>query len=233
MKKSYIDFENKPLPDHTKIDYYECLAKIILENLFIDELKELIISDKPDLQSIYKDIGIEVTQAINQQQKENESLYAKISHGLIKNKENAIKKINSSYQPRKAFINGNIIEEPERYYDGLLVGIPDDFVLIIESFKDKITKLNELEYRRFDKNYLFVFSTVIADEGMILEATNEMIDYQKKFDIKFNKVIINVFSQIYICDLDNKQGEVINVNGNIYDMCMQARECVIQEEIVN
>ena len=46
----YKDFANKPLPDHTKVDYYECLAKLILEKMFPNEFENLEILDKPDLQ---------------------------------------------------------------------------------------------------------------------------------------------------------------------------------------
>ena len=53
--------KNDPLPDHTKLDYYECVAKITLEDLFPDRYQDLKVLDKPDLQG--KEIGIEVTKA--------------------------------------------------------------------------------------------------------------------------------------------------------------------------
>lgn len=235
MKKSYNDFKNKPLPECTKIDYHECLAKIILENIFADEFKNIKINDKPDLQSIDSNIGIEVTQAVNRKQKENENLYVKISYGLVKNKENAIKKINSSYKPRKMFVNGKVYEEAERYNKGFLLGIHenDNFSLIIQSFKIKLDKLNGCGYMRFKYNYLFVFSSILADEKMIIEATKEMINYQKNFNIKYDNVIVKVPEQIYVCDLNKKRIEIININDNEYDFAMQARNCVIQEELNN
>lgn len=40
-------------------------------------------------------------------------------------------------------INGKEIREPDRYNDGILVGIPgeDNFKRILKSFEDKINKL--------------------------------------------------------------------------------------------
>lgn len=88
----FEDFKNKPLPDHTKIDYYECLAKIVLEEIFSKEFERLEIIDKPDLQNNEKDTGIEVTIARNGKQLENEKLFCKILYNMIQDKESAIKK---------------------------------------------------------------------------------------------------------------------------------------------
>lgn len=48
-------FINKELlPKHTKLDYHECYAKIVLEEICTNEFNELEISDKSDIQSIEK-----------------------------------------------------------------------------------------------------------------------------------------------------------------------------------
>jgi len=152
---------------------------------------------------------------------------------LVKNKEDTIKKINSSYKPRKVVTNGEIIEEPERYNNGILVGIPENnnFLLIVQSFKLKLSKLNGDGYKKFENNYLFVFSSILADEKMIMDATIEMIDYQNDFDIKFNKVIVSVPEQIYICDLNKKRCEIIDIKEKEFNFAMQARDYVIQGEL--
>lgn len=69
--------EDKPLSEHTKLDYYECYAKIVLEEMFPDQFFDLVSHDKPDLQNEKLIIGIEVTSSINPKQKEAESLYVK------------------------------------------------------------------------------------------------------------------------------------------------------------
>lgn len=56
--------KDRPLPKHTKFDYNECYAKIVLEKFFPDEYKNLHISDRPDLRTEDGNIGIEVISAI-------------------------------------------------------------------------------------------------------------------------------------------------------------------------
>ena len=65
--------KDKPLPDHTKLDYYECYAKIVLEDLFPDRYFNLILADKPDLQGY--DVGIEVTKANGKNREELEGCW--------------------------------------------------------------------------------------------------------------------------------------------------------------
>ena len=60
--------KNKPLPKHTKLDYYECYALLTLRELFPNKYRDLRLKDKPDLQGTI--IGIEVTIADNQNHQE-------------------------------------------------------------------------------------------------------------------------------------------------------------------
>lgn len=71
---------DKPLPPHTKLNYYECYAKVILENLFPDEYKDLKIADKPDLVNETTKVGIEVTSAIPQKHREAVQLWSMIPY---------------------------------------------------------------------------------------------------------------------------------------------------------
>ena len=73
MKKIEKD---RPLPGHTKLDYYECYAKIVLEEFF--SYNNLLLDDKPDLQDIQNSIGIEVTTAEEPKMLEAENLYLKL-----------------------------------------------------------------------------------------------------------------------------------------------------------
>lgn len=43
--------EDKPLPKHTNLDYYECYAKVVLEDMCPNQFSDLDILDKPDLQN--------------------------------------------------------------------------------------------------------------------------------------------------------------------------------------
>ena len=65
----------KPLPDHTKLDYDECCAKLTLEELFPERYAQLTLADKPDLQG--QDVGIEVTVANDPKMQEALNKYKK------------------------------------------------------------------------------------------------------------------------------------------------------------
>lgn len=231
----YEDFKDKPLPNHPKIDYYESLAKVVLEKLLPDEFEKLEIKDKPDLQNTKKNIGIEVTRAINSVQAKNESLYLKISYNLARNNEKAIKTINSSYKPRSMIINGKEIREPDRYNEGILVGIPeeDNFKRILESFSEKINRLNSGEYKIFLNNYLFVFSEILANQEMIDQAISDMQNLQSQYEKKFSKVFVYVPEEMYVLNLERGIGEILDIKEYQFDLSRSAREFVIQNEIKN
>ena len=217
----YKDFANKPLPDHTKVDYYECLAKLILEKMFPNEFENLEILHKPDLQDDKNGIGVEVTIARNKVQEENESLYAKIESGQVRNRDKAIEKINNSYKPYAMYV------------DGILVGIPDndDFERIFKSFSEKIKKLNDDGYKKYMENYLFVYSDILANQQMLNQAISEMNNIQTKHKIRFQKVFVCVPQYIYILNLESKKGESMDIKSFQIGLAERARNMVIQCEV--
>ena len=70
--------KDKPLPDHTKLDYDECCALLTLKELFPEQYSELILDDKPDLQG--REVGIEVTIAGDRKHQEALSNWVKAYH---------------------------------------------------------------------------------------------------------------------------------------------------------
>lgn len=228
----YEDFGNKPLPEHIRLDYHECLAKIVLETMFPSDFMDLELKDKPDLQNAEMQIGVEVTRAINQIQEQNEKLYTKIEYGQIRNKRKSIEIINSSYKPRSMVINGKEIGEPDRYYNGILVGIPerDSFDRILKSFKDKMCKLNKDGYTIFSHNYLFLFSDILANQEMIDEVMAQMNKFQANYERKFQQIFVYVPSYFYILNLVNNIGEIKNIKEYQYNLSIHARDMVIQYE---
>lgn len=89
---SKID-KDKPLPDHTKLKYEECVAKVFLEHFFNDRYGCLKIIDKPDLYSEKGNIGIEVTEAVNARKKEAEKMWYTMSYLDDEGKKNHIKRM--------------------------------------------------------------------------------------------------------------------------------------------
>lgn len=178
----------KPLPKHTKMDYYECYAKIVLEKIYPNEFINLKLKDKPDLQTEDGKYGIEVTNAIDERQRRAESVYSNISYEKVRNIQKSL----------------DIIEKCGcRLVDGVLVGRPgkDSFELILESFNIKLNLLNGEGYSHFEKNCLFVFSDILADDIMIIDAIQDMQKIQMNKKRNFCKVFVLVSEYCYSLDL--------------------------------
>lgn len=203
-----------PLPDNTKVDYYECLAKIILESLFEDEFHNLEIEcERPDLQNEELSIGVEVTISENDKQKEAESLYTKLEYGLTRNPQNTLKKIEKL---------------GAKYEDGILIGIPDsdNFDRILKSFKHKLENMNKDDFHIFKKNYLLIYSSIYATEEMINNAIETMCEIQENKCHCFQRVYIVVPYYLYVCDLVCKSSSIINIKDLQYGFAISARNMV-------
>lgn len=214
-----IEFkDNKPLPNHTKLDYYECYAKIVLEEMFPRQFSCLIILDKPDLQNEQLNIGVEVTSSIDQKQRNAESLYIKWSYQENTDKE----KIKEEIKKCGAELVG-----------GILSGIPDhdDFNRVYIALKDKLERLSSGQYKIFGRQCLFVFSTIYATSTMREEALKDMNNICSNAIRKFDEIYILVPGAIYIFDLVNNttfEREINNIRQTHQAQC--AREMVVLEE---
>lgn len=196
----------EPLPKHTKVDYYECYAKIVLEEICANEFNELEIADKPDLQSIKKNQGIEVTIAIDKDELKAESLHTDICYGRVRNLEkahNEIKKCGC---------------ELSEYF--LFSQSDENFDLILGAFDNKLNKLNK--YKLFKKNYLFIFSDILPTKKMLDDAIEIMIEKQLDKERKICKVYILVPGCFYIFDLYKSKYESIKIDSSL--QCLQANK---------
>lgn len=182
----------RPLKEHTKLDYWECYAKIVLEDIYPKDFKGIEIKDKPDLQMKNGEYGVEVTNSRDREQINAEKLYAKVVYNIARDKEGAIKEI------RKCGCN------PTEYG---MQGKPgkDSFELILRAFNKKLKKLNSGNYKIFNKNCLFVFSDILANDRMIKDALAEMQHRQLNSRLKFYKVFVLVPGECYILNLFNSK----------------------------
>ena len=268
------DFLGKPLPNHTKVNYDEVFAKLLLEEIFSEEFKNLKISDKPDLHDLDSGIGIEVTRSWNKKDVKNSAIYKCIRQEKDeKEKQPMIDKINTSYKRKSCSCkcckrnlnNYNLCKDEhnkgsffcketyhacvcchinengcdyhkyrkcDRYGDGYLFGIPDNdnFERIIESFNDKIKKLNAGEYKKFDRNYLLIHSDILADQGMIKNAMKELNAFQSEYERKFHKVFVCVIGEIYVLHLDQNRGDILDIENKYHELSKKARDYVINIE---
>lgn len=204
----------KPLPKHTRLDYYECYAKIVLEELFPTEFVDLQIKDKPDLQMNNGEYGVEVTISQDKDQLKAESLYTDISYNRVRNIERATDEIEKC---------GCKLE------NGVLTGKSgvDSFDFILESFRDKLHKLNYKDYKIFKTNCLFAFSDIYANERMINEAIQIMRAEQKNNSKKFLRVIVLVPGYCYDLDLGNYDYAIYKIDSvKQMNQAYKARELV-------
>ncbi|MDD2376478.1 MAG: hypothetical protein PHD15_04620 [Clostridia bacterium] len=117
--------EKKPLSSNMKLDYYECYAKVVLENKLN---YKLILDDKPDLRSKDNTIGIEVTNATDEKNEETFVLGTLLQSNKVRNRNKVLKKIKR---------NGGLVEE--YFISGRTVH--DNIEKIIKCLKNKLKKL--------------------------------------------------------------------------------------------
>ena len=197
MLRGRIKINNwvEPLPKHTKLDYYECYAKIVLEELYSEQFVNLRIKDKPDLQSQDNDCGVEVTIAIDRNELQSEKLYSVITYNRVRDKVKALKRIEEcGYKVENGILHGKTSI--------------DSFYLIMVSFDSKLNKLNDGGYKYFNKNFLFVFSYIYASDEMIKDAIIYMQNKQLDKQRQFNKVFVLVPGHLYCLNLYEGNYEV-------------------------
>ena len=148
---------NKPLPPHTKLDYYECLAKLVLESAFPNRYNNLQVIDKPDLQG---NVGIEVTQADSAKDLEIESNMVKASY--CENEEEK-----KRYMERMSQL-GVPYTEPVQIWPGYIPSFD-------ETRKATIRKVNRLKqggYKYFPTYELFIITNMWFNEKVVNDATD-------------------------------------------------------------
>lgn len=213
--------KNEPLPMHTKVDYYESYAKVVLEELYPEEFVNIEIKDRPDLQMNDGEWGIEVTNSIDEDQREIDRLYVGILHNSIRNKKGALAKINK--------LGG-------KFYGNILAGKPgtDSFDLILSAFNNKLNLLNGKGYEQFNKNGLFIFSDIYADDRMIINAIKDMQQSQKDRVKQFNKVFILIPGGCYCFDLFKGNYAVNPIEDSVQStQAYKARDLVEKYEEIN
>lgn len=223
---------NRPLPNHTNLDYYECLAKIALERIFPEEFSGLLIVDRPDLQNKEMDIGIEVTRAINSDQETVDNLYNKIKIGQVRDSNGVEKCISDIYKRNGMnYLNEYYKRFPKEKF-GFHHGIPgsDNLNRVLDAWYNKLKNLNSDGFKRFCRNYLFVYSDISIIVTMLDQAISKMKSDQVGFDSVFDKVYIYVPECIYILDLENCISKNINIKNIQFDIAIAAREMVIAGE---
>lgn len=214
MKK--ID-KNLPLPSNTKLDWLECFAKLIIENYSSLNVSNLVLKDKPDLQSEEFDVGIEVTSAVDKKSQEMDNLYSLLEYKKAKNKEKVLKRI----EKLGGKIEGGILIHPGRHRD---------LNKLFEALENKLRKINNENYIIFNNNSLIIFDDNIIMEYEYEKIMLEIIKISNKYDITFDYVFIYIFGYKFIeFNLGERKVHTIEPK-NIFELSLKARDMVVDEE---
>lgn len=171
--------------------YSEVKAKLILEHIDPVMYGGLIVKDKPDLIDYKASLGIEVTEANPQANKEADALYSEMQ--------------NNGFD---ATAHARSIERIEQLGGKVISGIlfgpggNDSFDLIMDTFKKKAEKLNEGEYESLEHYHLFIISWILANRRMLKDALCRFAKLNA-LPVKFERVIVNVPGHNYDFDLIN------------------------------
>ncbi len=194
--KTKID-KNKPLPEHTKLDYDECRAKLILEELFPNRYCYLDLADKPDLQG--ENVGIEVTIANDPKWQELLSNWVKANH--CKNQKDYERRV------------GKMRESGVEYTGGTQVwpAFRPTFEFIRKAIEKKIEKLEKGEYKHFGSYELFIFTDTYFFDYITEEAKNYL--FNKSVSDYYKTVyILSEETELHIFDTEIGKYEIINID---------------------
>ncbi len=219
MKNSRIIIDpEKPLPAKLDKEYWETLAKLILEHFFPEKFYNLSVDgEKPDLRNIGADIGIEVTSVENEKSREIDSLYSRqYAYGNNVQKEKALKRIRElGGKPKEFFLMHPVVNR--------------DIGKIYTAVKTKTQKLNK-DYQIFKENDLFIFDENIILDAELPEILNNIVVnsvHDKTFD---NIYIYCLGSDLYTFNIFHKKYDHIEESGKIaQQLAINARQVLIEK----
>ncbi len=218
--------QDKPLPEHTKLDYYECYAKVILEEFFFDYVGVLKLSDKPDLINVDKSIGIEVTIADDPGQIEAEKLWSRMPYKDFAQQARDIERM------RQLGVEymGGIQTWPSRNYAVDIRQTPVNWV--IKAFQSKVKKLNSGNYQVFEHYALFIHSDVWLNDTRERELLSFFIAENSK-NMKYEMVFLTTSIDVFVFDLKNETISTLKYaefKSKQYSLATEARQMVEEGE---
>ena len=221
---------NRPLPAHTKYKYEECFAKIILEHLFPQRYIDLKIEDRPDLQDLEHQIGVEVTSAVPPEDREASSLWT--STVYMDDGPQKKRNIDRLAQLGVHYTGGVQVWPSKSYQTDSLENSP--YWALIQSFSDKIQKLNQGHYAKLNQYDLFVHSELFiwpGEETLQLSRLLQEMTSQNNRSKHFTFVYLLGIEKLSIWNLNSGVYKMTEVNSDDYlQFGLAARELVIQKE---
>ena len=221
--------KDKPLPRHTRLDYDECYAKLVLEKFFPDEYKNLELSDRPDLRDAKHNIGIEVTSAIPQKKQEAVMLACEIPYLPEEGQKKRIE-----YLKRKGYNYTKYgMSHPGRSYTWVGLGHPPIEITFCSDFlhavTKKIEKLNQGKYAVLKQCNLFVKSELYVEDWMpakILEWLLSKSNREKRYSV----IYLLALNGLFWFDIERQVFGMLETGPKLYGLGEQARAMVEEGE---
>ena len=213
-------------PHEFQKNYYELVAKKVLEKLWPTEFVDLKHADRPDLISTDRMIGVEVTRALNPNVAEMEAMLRRDFIG------NFISKVSSKELQDSRNAGYTLITNKEfnRQPAEKIVGFSSPAVWhntkhIQDAFAKKIACVNNQAYcatRELDL-YIFTMDVEMNEENEVKELLSFFRAEQEKCEIGFRYVFLDDEGWFYKCDLADNKVQFYNTKDFFRDLCAIAK----------
>ena len=197
-------------------NYYEYLAKYILEEFLPQDFCNLTISDRPDIKQSDK-TGIEVTRTFIANQAYAEGIFEQ-----IKNKQ--LGEISTVKISKLGRLGYRVLENK-----GVVAGIcpREAFWVNIEPLKKAFSeKLRKLRDYQTDKTYLFIHAPMfdLYDDADIRDFAAWAAELQKDYSYQYSKVFVYQVTHLSICSLQEKQVTTMKLDQSKVHWCCEQAE---------
>ncbi|MDO4998951.1 MAG: hypothetical protein Q4E27_01695 [Bacteroidales bacterium] len=176
--------------------FFEEYARIELSALLGREFDDLVVRDRPDLQS--RDgarLGIEVTRAMEESKHVAQQLLKEVA-GIVPAGESADLESISESGYAYGLREGQYVGARELSYWQLAQPLRS-------ILKSKVSKLGHGLYGHFGKKGLFVFSKDNMNEGQMARTCRYMMQLQAEQEIRYNRLYLADINELFVCNLDD------------------------------
>lgn len=215
---------NKPLPEHTKLRYEECYAKVFLEYFYPNEFCNLIIQDKPDLYDCKNDVGIEVVEAKEQRKKEAEKLWYTMPYV---SEQEQVKNKDRMKQLEEEYMGGVQFWKPISY-DKDIDSEPFDVLYAV--LNRKLQKLETGNYKSCKSYELFVYSELMIRKEWHEKMLTRLIDISTKYSLNYQRIHVETQDSLCLYNIQENTFKFWDITEKQKELAIQARKLVEQGE---
>ncbi len=175
--------------------FFEEYARIELSALLGREFEDLVVRDRPDLQSVSGNrLGIEVTRAMEESKSVAQQLLKEVA-GIVPAAERRDLKQITETGYAYGLRDGRYVGVRELAYWQLALPLRN----ILQS---KVAKVGNGFYGRYDKAGLFVFSKDDMTEEQVARTCRYMMELQAEQEFRYNRLYLADIDQFFVCNLD-------------------------------